>query len=144
MTMTKLNNVFKIPFTNAEMKRVADLVIHNTKADIFHKSKQQKYVEARALFNYLIRNEFGQTLFRIRDYYLSKGKKYHHATILHSIKSFKEIAFKNPQYVEIIDAIKVQEVSPRQINNLIAEVCKIKNKKQLESTRDFLKKVLQD
>ena len=142
--MIKLNNIYQIPFTNKQMKRVADLVIHNTNADIFHKSKQQKYVEARALFNYLIRVEFGQTLFRIRDYYLSIGKKSHHATILHSIKSFKEIAFKNPQYVDIIDAIKVQEVSPRQINNLIADVCKIKNKKQLESTREFLKNVLQE
>lgn len=142
--MTKLNNVFQIPFTNKQMKRVADLVIHNTKLDIFDKSRRQKYVEARALFNYLIKVEFGQTLFRIRDYYLSKGKKSHHTTILHSIKSFKEIAFKNPQYIEIIDAIKVQEVSPRQINNLIADVCKIKSKKQLESTREFLKNVLQE
>jgi len=126
------------------MKRVADLVIYNTGLDIFHKSRQQKYVEARALFNYLIRVEFGQTLFRIRDYYLSKGKKYHHTTVLHSIHSFKEIAFKNPQYVEIIDVIKIQEVSPRQINNLIADVCKINSKKQLESTREFLKNVLQE
>lgn len=142
--MTKLNNVFQIPFTNKQMKRVADLVIHNTKLDIFDKSRRQKYVEARALFNYLIKVEFGQTLFRIRDYYLSKGKKSHHTTILHSIKSFKEIAFKNPHYVDIIDAIKVQEVSPRQINNLIADVCKIKSKKQLQSTREFLKNVLQE
>jgi len=142
--MTKLNNVFQIPFTNKQMKRVADLVIHNTKLDIFDKSRKQKYVEARALFNYLIKVEFGQTLFRIRDYYLSKGKKSHHTTILHSIKSFKEIAFKNPHYVDIIDAIKVQEVSPRQINNLIADVCKIKSKKQLQSTREFLKNVLQE
>tara|TARA_R100000541_G_scaffold636_2_gene4054 strand:+ start:2249 stop:2677 length:429 start_codon:yes stop_codon:yes gene_type:complete len=142
--MTKLNNVFQIPFTNKQMKRVADLVIHNTKLDIFDKSRRQKYVEARALFNYLIKVEFGQTLFRIRDYYLSKGKKSHHTTILHSIKSFKEIAFKNPEYVDIIDAIKVQEVSPRQINNLIVDVCKIKSKKQLESTREFLKNVLQE
>tara|TARA_R110000822_G_scaffold130552_3_gene267123 strand:- start:2985 stop:3413 length:429 start_codon:yes stop_codon:yes gene_type:complete len=140
--MIKLNNIFKSPLTNTQIKRVADLVIHNTKTNIFKDSREQQYVEARALFNYLMREEFGQTLYNIRDYYMSKGKKYHHATILHSIKSFKEITFKNPHYLPIIEVIKIQEVSPRQINNLITEVCKIKTKKQLENTREFLKNVI--
>lgn len=140
--MIKQKKKNRVTFTNPQIKRVADLVIHNTETDIFKECKQQPYVDARALFDYLMRVEYNQTYVNIRNYYLSKKKKRHHASIIYSVNNFKDVVFRNPHFLDIIEVIKIQEVSPRQINNLIIEVSKINTKKQLGQTREFLKKVL--
>ena len=140
--MLKTNQLIKQPLNNSQIKRVADLVIEHTKTNIFTEAKTQDLVDARALFDYLLKVEYQQTLFAIRDYYISKNKKRHHTTIIHSIKNFKDVVFRNPHFLDIVDVIKLQEVSPRQINNVISLVSKIQTKNQLNKTRKFLKELL--
>ena len=138
----KLHQIIKKPLTNPQIKRVADLVIENTNTDIFIKSRERSVIDARSLFDYLMRVEYQQTYANIQNYYFSKKGKCTHATIIHSVKNFQDVVYRNPHYLDIIDVIQIQEVSPKQLNNLIILISKIKTKKELYKIRDFAKDVL--
>ena len=59
-----------------------------TGVDIFDNTRKVEYIEARALFNYILYNTHGYTLTRIARFYIKNGKHYDHATCLHSLKNF--------------------------------------------------------
>ena len=69
--------------------KISNLVIKETGCDIFSNRKTQEIVDARALYEYILRKEYKLTLKRIQDYYRSKGKKRHHSTILYNVKLFE-------------------------------------------------------
>ncbi len=134
----------QVKLTNSQIKRIADLVICHTKTDIFDKSKSQNIVDARALFDYIMRVEFNQTLFNIRDYYLSKGKKRHHTTIMYSVKNFTDVVYRNPHYLEIVEIVLTKEVSPRQITNIYEQLKFVKTKKQLKKIKEFISETINE
>ena len=55
--------------------KIANLVTKETGCDIFSSKKTQEIVDARALYEYILREEYKLTLKQIQDYYRSKGKK---------------------------------------------------------------------
>lgn len=64
--------------------KIADI----TGLDLFDNTRKVEYIEARALFNYILYNTHGYTLTRIARFYIKNGKHYDHATCLHSLKNF--------------------------------------------------------
>ena len=68
---------------------VADSVCKLTRINIFKDTRKLEYVEARSLFYYILKNDYGTTYKFIQNYMTERGKPVHHATILHSIESYE-------------------------------------------------------
>ena len=88
MTRTEEKNAV----ASKDIELISDLVISITKLDIYKDTRKRPYVEARALFFYILREDYGATFRFIQDYMESKGKWLHHASLLHAVSSFKYYA----------------------------------------------------
>jgi len=56
--------------------------------DILRNTRRTEYVEARALFNFILYNTYSWSLHKIAEFYKENGKKYDHSTVLHSLRTF--------------------------------------------------------
>ena len=72
-------------------------VIEITQINPLQKKRQRLIVEVRALLINLLNNVLGMGCSYIRDYFISKGYKTHHATIIHAIKNWEIYTKYNPQ-----------------------------------------------
>jgi len=72
-----------------KINKVSNFIKQSTGVDVFENRRTRKHTEARSLLNYILRNNYSMTLYEIRDYYISNGKSYDHATALFSIKNFQ-------------------------------------------------------
>ena len=59
-----------------------------TSLDILRNTRRTEYVEARALFNFILYNTYSWSLHKIAEFYKENGKKYDHSTVLHSLRTF--------------------------------------------------------
>lgn len=75
-----------IEYRDAE--ELSERVKKITGLNIFENTRKVEYIEARAMFNYILYNTYGYTLVRIARFYKMNGKNYDHATCLHSLKNF--------------------------------------------------------
>lgn len=80
--------------------------------NIYENIRTQKMVDARSLFCDILRKDFLMTLYEIRDIFRSKGKKYNHATVLHSINLYEEVESRNANFKELRKEL-LKEVSVR-------------------------------
>ena len=72
-----------------EGNKIAKHIIDISGIDVFKNSRQRKYVEMRSLLTFMLRNHCDMTFHDIRDFYISNGKNYNHATAIHSLKAFE-------------------------------------------------------
>jgi len=123
--------------------KIANLVTKETGCDIFSSKKTQEIVDARALYEYILREEYKLTLKQIQDYYRSKGKKRHHSTILYNVKLFKnDIRYRRPQFENFLEFILQTEITPRQRDNAYRLVNKLTTQKQLKEFRKLINNII--
>ncbi len=72
-----------------EANKIAKHIIDISGIDVFKNSRQRKYVEIRSLLTFMLRYHCDMTFHDIRDFYISNGKNYNHATAIHSLKAFE-------------------------------------------------------
>jgi hypothetical protein len=73
---------------NINPHKVGTEICKITGVDIFKNTKTRKYVELRALVCYTLREELYFTMEEIAKYFNSKGKKMHHASVIHLLKMY--------------------------------------------------------
>jgi hypothetical protein len=72
-----------------EGNKIAKHIIEISGIDVFKNTRQRKYVEMRSLLTFMLRYHCDMTFHDIRDFYISNGKNYNHATAIHSLKAFE-------------------------------------------------------
>ena len=72
-----------------EANKIAKNIIDISGIDVFNNSRKREYIEIRSLLTFMLRHHCNMTFHEIKDFYQSKGKRYDHATALHSLKSFE-------------------------------------------------------
>jgi|TARA_R100000995_G_scaffold81649_1_gene54638 hypothetical protein len=108
-----------------EINKIATLVKDLSGVDVFEDRRTRKHVEGRALLNFMLRNHFGMTLYQIKDYYLSKGKNYDHATALFSLNNFEMYKKYSKELDGWLDVLK-RLYTDDELDNLKRETIKTK------------------
>ena len=72
-----------------EANKISKHIIDISGIDVFNNSRKREYIEMRSLLTFMLRHHCNMTFHEIKDFYQSKGKRYDHATALHSLKSFE-------------------------------------------------------
>jgi len=72
-----------------EANKIANNIIDISGVDVFDNTRKRKHIEMRSLLTFMLRNHCDMTFHEIRDFYISKGKSYNHATAIHSLKAFE-------------------------------------------------------
>ena len=82
-----------------EAKRIADYLNEILGIDVFENTRRRYTIEARSLLTFVLRNHFDMTFHQIKEFYISNGKNYNHATAIHSLKAFEQ----HRRYSEFLD-----------------------------------------
>lgn len=82
-----------------EAKRIADYLNKISGVDVFENTRRRYTIEARSLLTFVLRNHFDMTFHQIKEFYISNGKNYNHATAIHSLKAFEQ----HRRYSEFLD-----------------------------------------
>lgn len=81
--------------------------------NIFDDTRKREVVTARALHVYCCRKILKWTLYQIKDFYNTNGKKsYDHATVLHALRMFDIYCKYDPHLLEMFGKIAKRYTSP--------------------------------
>jgi len=82
---------------------IKDKINETLGINIFKNTREREYVDGRALFYYILRENFRYSFSRIGKICGRYGQAKNHATVLHALRDF-EIRLKyNPKFNDIID-----------------------------------------
>lgn len=118
--------------------RIANLVISLTDIDIFENRKTQNHVDARAFFDYIMREVKNKTFIEIAKYYKTKGKSSDHSTVLYRVNLFEEIKKRRKEFKTWQRLIEEITVSPKDLLNIIDKIKSLKNIESIEQVADIL------
>ena len=105
------------------------------KVNIFEKSRERKYVDARALYCYVLRKDYKYTLQEIINTFKENGLERNHATILHCVRMY-EVAMKyNPKLQNIRNEI-LRPIEPQVL--LLDRIREIKDLNRLRGINNFI------
>ena len=125
-----------------EANKIAKNIIDISGIDVFKNSRKREYVEVRSLLTFMLRHHCRMTFHQIKDFYISKGKKYNHATAIHSLKAFEMNRRYNPKLDKYFDIVllRVKNKSKlrRALINHIIDYTKEKDLKKLLRIVDTL------
>ena len=126
-----------------QYKKIANLVMLHTETDIFSSRKTQDIVDARALFDYIMKIEFRCTYQSISNFYYANGKTRNHSAVLHSVRKYTdEISVRRKDFKEILYRILTTEITHIKYKNIVHEIRKISTVKGLDSIKAFVKRTL--
>jgi hypothetical protein len=129
----------------SQHKKIADLVIKYTGENIYSKRRTQPIVDARALFEYIMREDYKVTYQSITDHYRKNGKKRKHDVMIYSVKNFEnEIRHRRKDLNEYYKNILETEITVRQYQNAYLLISQIKNQKQIRKFRKYMTDILQE
>lgn len=127
-------------------KKIADLVIEYTGIDIYSNRKTQNIVDARALFEYIMKHDYNSTYSKLSDHYRKNGKERKHSVMIYSVRNFEnEIRHRRKDFNEYYQNILQTDITVKQYKNaykLITE--NLKNQKQLRKIRKYITEVLEE
>ena len=126
-----------------EANKISKHIIDISGIDVFNNSRKREYIEMRSLLTFMLRHHCNMTFHEIKDFYQSKGKRYDHATALHSLKSFethRRYNRKLDKYFDIV-LLRVRNKSKlrKALINHIVDHTKEKDLKRLLKIVDKLK-----
>ena len=110
-----------------------------TGLDILVHTRKVEYVEARALFNFILYNTYGLSLHKIALFYNENGKKYDHSTVLHSLRNFdiyRKYSVKLNDWLEDIEKTELGEKTKQDLANQFVSNL---NTEKTELAYNFLK-----
>jgi hypothetical protein len=129
----------------SQHKKIADLVVKYTGENIYSKRRTQPIVDARALFEYIMREDYKVTYQSITDHYRKNGKKRKHDVMIYSVKNFEnEIRHRRKDLNEYYKNILETEITVRQYQNAYLLISQIKNQKQIRKFRKYMTDILQE
>jgi len=125
-----------------EANKIAKNIIDISGIDVFKNTRKRKYIEMRSLLTFMLRHHCNMTFHEIRDFYISKGKNYNHATAIHSLNAFemhRRYNLKIDKYFNIaLLRIRNKSKLRRALINHIIDYTKSKDLKKLLRIVDTL------
>jgi hypothetical protein len=129
----------------SQHKKIADLVIKYTGENIYSKRRTQPIVDARALFEYIMREDYKVTYQSITDHYRKNCKKRKHDVMIYSVRNFEnEIRHRRKDLNEYYQNILETEITVRQYQNAYLLISQIKNQKQIRKFRKYMTDILKE
>lgn len=129
----------------SQIKKIANLVINYTGVDIYSKRRTQDIVDARALFEYIMREDYKVTYATLTDHYRKNGKKRKHDVMIYSVKKFEdEIRHRRKDLNEYYQNILKTEITVRQYQNAYNLISQLKNQKQMRKFRQYMTELLSE
>ena len=129
----------------SQIKKIANLVINYTGVDIYSKRRTQDIVDARALFEYIMREDYKVTYATLTDHYRKNGKKRKHDVMIYSVKKFdEEIRHRRKDLNEYYQNILKTEITVRQYQNAYSLISQLKNQKQMRKFRQYMTELLSE
>lgn len=129
----------------SQHKKIANLVMQYTGVDIYSKRKTQDIVDARALFEYIMREDYKVTYASLTDHYRKNGKKRKHDVMIYSVQNFKdEIRHRRIDLNEYYQNILKTEITVKQYQNAYSLITNIKTQKQLRKFREYMSDLLKE
>ena len=127
----------------SQHKKIANLVMKYTGVNIYSKRKTQDIVDARALFEYIMREDYKVTYASLTDHYRKNGKKRKHDVMIYSVKKFQdEIRQRRKDLNEYYQNILQTEITVRQYQNAYKLIGQLKNQKQMRKFRKYMTELL--
>lgn len=129
----------------SQIKKIANLVMSYTGVDIYSKRKTQDVVDARALFEYIMREDYKVTYATLTDHYRKNGKKRKHDVMIYSVKKFEdEIRHRRKDLNDYYKTILKTEITVKQYQNAYSLITGIKTQKQLRKFREYMTDLLKE
>lgn len=128
----------------SQHKKIANLVIKYTGIDIYSKRKTQDIVDARAMFEYIMRTDYKVTYASITEHYRKNGKRRKHDVMIYSVKNFEnEIRHRRTDLNSYYQNILQTEITVKQYQNAYKLIDTIKTQKELRKFREYMTELLQ-
>ena len=128
----------------SQHKKIANLVIKYTGIDIYSKRKTQDIVDARAMFEYIMRTDYKVTYASITEHYRKNGKRRKHDVMIYSVKNFEnEIRHRRTDLNSYYQNILQTEITVKQYQNAYKLIDDIKTQKELRKFREYMTELLQ-
>lgn len=121
-----------------EYNRIANLVISLTQINIFENRRTQQHVDARALFDYIMRTYKNKKLQSISDFYKSKGKTSDHSIVLYRVNMFEEIKSRRPEFVKWQRIIEQTTISNEEMLMIIEKLKSFRNIDSIEQVVEIV------
>ena len=125
-----------------EANKIAKHIINVSGIDVFKNSRKREFVEVRSLLTFMLRHHCQMKFREIKDFYISKGKNYDHATAIYSLKAFEMHRRYNPKLDKYFDIVllRIRNKSKlrRALINHIIDYTKEKDLKKLLMIVDTL------
>lgn len=129
----------------SQHKKIANLVMQYTGVNIYSNRKTQDIVDARALFEYIMREDYKVTYASLTDHYRKNGKKRKHDVMIYSVQNFKdEIRHRRNDLNEYYQNILKTEITVRQYQNAYSLITNIKTQKQMRKFRKYMTDLLKE
>ena len=126
-------------------KKIADLVIKYTGENIYSKRRTQPIVDARALFEYIMREDYKVTYASLTEHYRKNGKRRKHDAMIYSVRNFqKEIRGRRKDLNAYYQNILQTEITVRQYQNAYSLISQIKSQKQIRKFRSYMSELLKE
>lgn len=125
-------------------KRIANLVTKYTGVDIYSKSKTQDIVDARSVFEYIMRIDYEVTYASLTEHYRKNGKFRKHDVMIYSVKNFEnEVRHRRSDLNEYYQKILHTQITVKQYQNAYKLIDNIKTQKEMRKFREYMQEVLQ-
>lgn len=129
----------------SQHKKIADLVIKYTGENIYSKRRTQPIVDARALFEYIMREDYKVTYASLTEHYRKNGKRRKHDAMIYSVRNFqKEIRGRRKDLNAYYQNILQTEITVRQYQNAYSLISQIKSQKQIRKFRSYMSELLKE
>ena len=110
-----------------------------TGLDILRNTRRTEYVEARALFNFILYNTYSWSLHKIAEFYKENGKKYDHSTVLHSLRTFDVYRKYSVNLNNWLDDIEKTDLGEKTKQDLATQFVSNLDADKVNVAYDFLK-----
>tara|TARA_R110000824_G_scaffold159005_1_gene333171 strand:- start:929 stop:1369 length:441 start_codon:yes stop_codon:yes gene_type:complete len=97
---------------NPTPEQIGNKVIEMSGIDIYKNTRQNDYVEHRALMCYLMRDKLHMRWTHITRFFNSQGKKMHHSTAIHLLEMYPVYKNYNSDLVAIEDSFFFDAQTP--------------------------------
>lgn len=114
-------------------------IVAVTGLDIFRNTRKSDYIEARAIFNFILYNSIGLSLHKIATFYRIHNKNMDHATVLHSLKNFDVYRRFSKNVNEWLEKLEATELGDSSKRALMSQFVTFLEEDRLDSAYNFLK-----
>jgi chromosomal replication initiation ATPase DnaA len=121
-----------------QAQEVAESIKSILGVDVYENKRTLPLVDARSMYCYILRNDFGFTLFDVRDSLRAYGKKFNHCTVLHNVNLWPEVSNRRKEFNSIRMEI-LGHIDPK--NTIISYIQNITDIEKINVIYNYIKEL---